>query len=480
MLVNSIRRPTTRIPIPFVGSPSLYPISNKNGEKEKEKQTKSLFRRAIAHFFSRPKSKLDLLKRLISAGIVSYAVFKSPALYLGLNNALSSSLLGITPKANAEGIDLPFTKPFLHKENFDNFVKHTDDFQRIHAAIHQSGIEDSQTLDLDKNGIILDIDDEYRHLIDLLERNKSKVQDKDQLSSYEASLKSLKETRELNKILWGKEGPKIDNINQVGGNCQIVADILGSCFTPENIQRLKSMVRVVDYNLNKKNFYIDCVVYLNGKLVEVKYNELRNWRQIKPKDAPEAPYIIAYAIEKELKNNYVPNPYTPSSAASTLLLRQDYSLLPTFALSDATLIQILRHAPYLIIKFGSYPEPGDYTGRIGGYFTGKTTQTEEEIKSRIRPYHEYVVKEVKFNNGETKVLVTTLNPDHNRYEEVELTIGELRSHMLTISAPNNLLPLFDSKTLQTYLISFALILLIRVGFIKLENLKKKEQPSPTS
>jgi len=235
------------------------------------------------------------------------------------------------------------------------------------------------------------------------------------------------------------------------------------------------LVRVTDFNLDKNNFYISCIVNLNGKFVEVKYNELKNWRGIKPQGAPEAPYIIAYAIEKELKENHLPNPYIPASAASLLLSRQDYSLLPTFALSDQALTRILLEAPNQVIKVGSYPEFVDYYGRITGYFTGEGPRAEEEIESKIKPYHCYAVKNIRYKNDELIITVTTTNPDHQRYEEVDLALNELRANMLTISAPSNLVPYLDSKSIQIYLISLALLLLVRAGFMKLEKSKKKSE-----
>src|SRR3989338_4189390 len=216
----------------------------------------------------------------------------------------------------------------------------------------------------------------------------------------------------LQAHLWGKEGLNINSIKQRRGNCQITASLIASTFTQDGIKKLESMIEVTDYNLDKNNFYVNFIVHINNKDIEVLYRNLIN--NIHTND-PLAPHAIAYAIEKELAENYLPNPggYTALSSA-TFLTNQSYSTLKLSDLSDSSLIEVLQQAPKESIMVG--------TKNIYNY-------SKLPSKNRVDVEHEYAIKSYKYENGQH--LITLLAYE----QEVTLTLEQLRESMLVITAP---------------------------------------------
>lgn len=272
---------------------------------------------------------------------------------------------------------------------------------------------------------------------------------------------------EIKTFLWSKEGLNQNNIIQNGDNCQIIANIRGSTYTDEGLRRLESMIEITDYNLDKRDFYINFNVNINGKKIPVFYHDLITVSPDLSHDSPQAPYILAFAIEKELQENYLPNPsgYTAQSTA-TFLTNKNYSTLFVPAMSDASLIEILKQAPNEIISVGSYPELNDTARTIIDILKTETTLIEQPSKSGVVSEHEYTVKNYKYENG--KHLVTLVAYHDN---EIILTLDEFRKNFVAISAPTKLFNLLDSRGMYTYLISLLLVIALRkaIGSKKIQS-----------
>lgn len=454
-------------------------IKNETPKTEQKKEP-GFLKRAIKHFFSRPKSKLDTLKRILSGIIIGYAVAKTPATWLAMNEAAGTDLLSLTPSANSSLVVQNTNNCF--PIDVDNFVENHPRFNNVQSTIANGNINntDINTLDLDNSRTILDNPSEVNKLIEVLQSRLSLAQETSNKEIILDAIDSLNEINIVSQLLWGNGHVVPQNIYQVRGNCQVTADLIGATFTPENIQQLKSLIQVKGYSPDKttdhgSNYFINSTVNLNGKRIEVPYSELKSWRGATRKNVIEGPYILAYAIEKELANNYTPVPFGPSSSSSTLLTGKNYSMLLLPVLSDESLIQILQQSPNTIIKVGSFPLASDYIGRVKELFGGRSFSSEEPTKSKVIPYHEYAVRSCKFENGRYLITITACNPDYDTTTEVTLTLDELREHMFTITAPRKSFSLVDFETLETYLITLMLLIITRKGINILETKKTKKK-----
>lgn len=262
---------------------------------------------------------------------------------------------------------------------------------------------------------------------------------------------------EIKTFLWGYEGLQQKHIIQNGDNCQIMANIIASTFTEEGLKRLESMIEVTDYNLDQNNFYINFNVNMNGKKIPVSYNDLIISSPRHEKNFPQAQYVLAYAIEKELAENYVPNPsgFTSQSTA-TFFTNKNYSTLFIPVMSDESLIEILKQAPNEIICAGSYPKLNDTTRTIMNILKTDGTRIETLPKNGVISQHEFAVKGYKYENGNHLI---TLVVYHDK--EITLTLDEFRKNIMAITAPTKSFNLIDSKAIWTYLISLTLIIALR-------------------
>lgn len=418
------------------------------------------------HFFSRPKSKLDTLKRIISGVILSYASAKTPATWIALNKLAES--LSLEPKANISQIqnDLP--------NNIDSFVKNCPQFAKVQLAISQEKIsrEELNSLDLNNNGTILDSKEEIEKLIKIFQKKLTLTNEITNNLILIEAINPLNEINTISQLLWGKDGFNTKEILQLGANCQITADIIGNSLTHKNLQRLKSLIQVTAFNPgspNLKDYFIDSIVKLNGKDIHVPFREIVAWRGIRsPANLPEGPYILAYAIEKELKENYTPIPHSLLSASSTLITRSDHTELLLPVLSDKSIIQILKEAPKEVIKLGSYPNLSQYFETIKTLF-GKDGFYETETSNfKIIPNHTYTVKEYRYKDSEHLVTLQATDPENGGITESTLTFDELRQNFISISAPKNFVKPIDYKTLETYLIAVILLIGVRKSISYLE------------
>lgn len=242
---------------------------------------------------------------------------------------------------------------------------------------------------------------------------------------------------EIKTFLYSKNGLNQNNIIQNNGNCQIIAGIMASTFTEAHLRKLESMIEVNDYNLDKQNFYINFTVNINGKKIPVFYKDLVTQNSRPNKNIPQAPYVLAYAVEKELEENYLPNPNGLTAKSTlTFFTNKDYSTLLLPAMSNESLIEVLKQAPNEIVCLGSYP--------VG-----------QPSKSRVTPEHEYAVKSYKYENGNHLITIAASG------EEITLSLDELRKNILTITAPTKSFNLIDSRAMWTYMISLILIIALR-------------------
>lgn len=449
-------------------------------EESKENQSEPGFiKRFLKNFFSLPKNKLDTIHRLLRSILIAYAVAKTPATWVGLNNMTAS--LGYLPKTNVTLQAETRNLDFVPGVDIDNFVENhaSHDLRRI-ISEGTISTEELRTTDLNNSGTILDTTSEINKLIGILEKHVASADKTNNKEILISAINSLNELNILNEILWGSNGLTPEDIYQTKANCQIVADLLSNSLTHENIQRLKSLIQVTSYDPNRDhlnvNYHIDSLVNLNERTVPVPYSELSKWRGARSNGRPEGPYILSYALEKELRENYIPNPYAPSSASATLLTGRNHSILMLPILSDDSIIQILQNAPNSSIKIGSYPLRSDYFGRVKE-LTGIGEYIPEEVtETRIIPYHEYAVKNYEYKNGQHLITLIASNPNIDETTEVTLTLEELRKEMFTITAPNETIKLVDFKTLETYLITLIALVALRKGV----NLFRKKKEAVNS
>ena len=261
---------------------------------------------------------------------------------------------------------------------------------------------------------------------------------------------------ELKPFLWGNEGLNHKNISQYKPKCQIIANIIASTFTEEGVKKLESLIEVTDYNLDKNNFYINFKVYINGKSIPVLYRDLVQNDRLFFKTNPGAPHAIAYAIEKELAESYLPNPSGLTSlSTATFLTEKIYSTLRLSDISDSSLIAILQQAPSEIITLGSYS-----SSSIN--FSENFLRDKSKLESR----HEYAVKSYKYENGQHLIKIYSAN------NEITLTLDELKENIETITAPTNTFKLVDEKTLGVYFLSLIALIALRKAISRLENKKQ--------
>lgn len=268
---------------------------------------------------------------------------------------------------------------------------------------------------------------------------------------------------EVKNFLWDKNGLNQNNVAQYKDDCQIIANIIASTFTEEGLKRLESLIEVRDFNLDKNNFYINFNVNINGKQIPVLYKDLiRNSNHFYKND-PHAPHVLSYAIEKELRENYLPNPdcFTAQSTG-TFITNKNYltQILP--AMSDASLIEILKQAPEEIITVGSYPEDATSRALVGVIALGENrTPTSKIILS-----HKYAVKKYEYKNGQHLITIAASGT------EVTLTLEDLRRNILSISAPSNTFNLFDSQTAEVYLFSLITLIALTKAIDSFQNRKR--------
>jgi len=460
---------------PLVAPPRKKRVDVSAPLTTKKTETTASTSKKFLHWFTF-RSKWQLLKKLTSGAIIAYATAKTPGLWLALDSAVSTDALHVKPQPVATRQIEP--SELAKVIDIDNLVENSDSFPAIYKGTQQVNIsdEDLRSLDFNNTGTILDNSQEIEKLVNILTsrlETTSEIGDKQPIID---AIHALEEAKIINRLLWGDNGLEKSSIYQVDGNCQITAGVIAHSFTPENAQKLKSLVKVTRYKLDKFYNEVDTVVSINGQRMEVSFEKLKNWRGMKPdRNIPEGPYILSYAIEQELAQHYTPNPYgltSPSSA--TLTTSQNHAMIFVPILSDNSLIDIIKNAPDAIVTAGTYPSWKDYFGTVNSMLGGRQYSDEEPKEYNIIPHHEYAIKGYENINGEDLVTLIATNPNKDKLTEVTLTLDEFRSHFMTITAKKDSFSAFDAETLRSYLIAIMLLLVSRNGINYIE--KKKAKP----
>ena len=277
--------------------------------------------------------------------------------------------------------------------------------------------------------------------------------------------------KDLNRILWGENGPNIDQIPQYGSDCQVLPDIINYCLTPKKLEQLKSMVTITDYNLDENDFYINAVVDINGDKVEVSYTDLKSWRkyarELIDKEFPNHTYgpdIVERALVKKLDSIGHGVPHTKSSIPSTVFTGQKHSFVYLNTLSDDHLASILKSAPGATIKLSTFPNKDDYMNRLSenSGFGGIASYNEapEVDNNGILSNHCYLGEGHEERDGETFYKLRSFNPNTNKSITLERTLEELRSEMMGVSAPSELIKPIDSNSMRNISIGALFILLV--------------------
>ena len=251
-----------------------------------------------------------------------------------------------------------------------------------------------------------------------------------------------------------------------------MANIIASTFTEEGLKRLESLIEVKDFSLDKNNSYINFTVNINGKQIPVSYSDLINSSRSFNSTDPHAPHILSCAIEKELKENYLPNPdYFTALSTATFITNKSYSTMLLPVLSDDSLIEILKQAPDEVITIGSYPELDTFSRVLFDVIKAESVRTGNPLKFGIFPSHEYAVKRYEYKNGQHLITVSASET------EVTLTLENLRKSMLTLTAPSKTFNFFDRRTGEVYLFSLITLIAMTKAINSFQNRKSVKHPA---
>lgn len=234
-----------------------------------------------------------------------------------------------------------------HQYPYDNFIQNFDSFKSIHEAITIANIN-PYSLDLNGSGFILDTKEEINELITRLEvakRNSSSY-----TNEFETAILDLRNINYLSQLIWGKDGPKADNILQMGEpTCQGASALRGLFLTEESIQATKGSVRITSYDLTPgESFHINTSIRINGADVEIPFAELKTSQSAagftpsRSDDGSLFTGIFSLGLKKSSPDS-IPN-FWPSSSP-ILLTGKNYSTVPIVIFSDNELDDILSSAP---------------------------------------------------------------------------------------------------------------------------------------
>ncbi|GEM_PF-6622700 len=441
-----------------------------NKKPVKKELEPSYVKNAFKHFFL-PTSKSDSLKRVLNGVILTFAILKASPFWMALNKTAQE--MDISPKPVVASV----TEALPHHPEIDNFITNhinPNDLDFILGLINKTEKND---IDLNKNGIILDTEEEINELIKLIEGKLTDPSIKEQLRDLEPILTKAAKAQHC---LWSNR-PDPMSISQNGPNCQATSTIIGLCLTDSNIQKLKKLVTITDYELDPKNFHINAKVNINGENIEVIYNDFNKWRRIGSPLLKEyypnyslGPDFVAYALEQKMKKDHIPMPSSIPSSTDTLLTKEDFYAYPVMFLSDRELIRILGSAPENLITTGSSPDLLTYGTKIG---LCKDQNEGLPTPSAIMSNHAYAVKGIKIKNGEHIITLLCTDPNQNKVQILDLNLQEFRQSMISISANKNIFSDYNKEEIISTLVFSALLLLLVRQAINKYELKKKLKAS---
>ncbi len=307
-------------------------------------------------------------------------------------NTIAQDILHIAPKPSN---NKPTSNFEIDGHRYDAFFANHKDFNDIINTMKKVGI-DHDELDINKDGIRLNDVEEIQKLKQRLTTEQIKTTDDKTRADITSAIKKLNKIDILNKLIFGKYG--IDSESFYQGelpNCQIMAAIKGLSFTQENMQELKSMIKVTSYSLDKKNLHIDTVVNIDGTDVYIPFSKLLQW--VSPKDF-DSSYstdgsllvpILASAIQ-EVVEEYDRVPNIVPSSSPILATGKDYLAMATVALSDEDLKEILSQAPQKLITVGTYIDVSSLDEAV--------KRLADELAERFKKRNSPVISEEKLNN----------------------------------------------------------------------------------
>ncbi|GEM_PF-2545368 len=274
---------------------------------------------------------------------VGTALVFTPGGWKGVNNLLQTA--GYVP--------IPAMERSINENKYgypyDSFVQNFNSFSEIHEAIKDANIN-PRTLDLNNNGYILDTKEEINELISRLENARRSTSNQSNAYIFEGAISKLRDINHISQLIWGVNGPKADNISQMGEpTCQTMSALKGLFLTDQGTQSTKGTLRVTKYNLTPgKDFHIDTTVRINGTDVDIPFNELTvaqspaGYTPSQSTDNSLYTGILSLAVKKSSTDS-IPNMWPSSSLV--LLTGREYSTVPIIVFSDSELDDILSNAP---------------------------------------------------------------------------------------------------------------------------------------
>ncbi len=474
--------------IPKIPSDDAFEYDKDHTDKPKSKQT---FRKIL-------NGVLGFTGAAVSAGVLSYAVFKIPFTYKSLNEFIRLTGSHPIPQMQKELVENIDGVPV------DSFVGNYRGYENVQKAIQDSKIKVSD-LDFNKNKILFDNKEEIAQLIvRLKELDENK---------YKNEIKLLNEINTTSQLIWGVSGPHPYNtIQGTRPNCQIMGAIQGQFLTEENVQNLKGKIQVTNFKSQGKDSRIDFRVNLNGQVVQVSFEDLVKWMSdnnespSRSRDGALSVPVLTYAIEKSV-GRYIPPPSPYPSAPPTIISGQNYCHIFTTLLSDEDLIEVLSKAPKTPVFLGTLQEDSkglpeqiinkirerfsnpdikaddnencefknkddnfsllqadffvnDFKNQVKGIQSGTLIDTSQTVRykspnSRILGNHIYTVKDIKKINGE---YITTIIDSHGT--ECDIKLDELRKRADIVISLSENIPNIGKEGLQTILWAALAVFLI--------------------
>ncbi len=416
-------------------------------KKEEVKSSKSKTNdTSISYFFSRPSGILDWFKRLSRGAVIALSAALTPPLYIA-GNEIASRLDLIPSGTINRNFEAPKHLMNQNHERFliDGFANNFNGFNKVLALLNEEQI-DLSLLDGNTNRTLFDNSSDFDKLIEILSTRLKESPVTDKAEKYKEAIKTLNDCKVLYEIVWGRNSLAPNTIYQYDNECNITAAVIGASLNDKNTNRfLKSNVRILEYDLNRKEPIISFGVNINGKTIRVHHSEINLFSENNKFKAPLGPITITVAIAKELEANYTPNPQNPLCASNTLLTGESYYNIPVRSLSQQSLIEMIKNAPNTLITVGTYPRINEYTGNESTRFASMT-------ESGLLRAHAYTIKGWKEENGVFKVILK------DSADEKELTIDQFQNELLYIAAPSRMVPFIDQRTLLLLSASMSYIL----------------------
>ncbi|MBI3591136.1 MAG: hypothetical protein HY094_07175 [Candidatus Melainabacteria bacterium] len=358
---------------------------------------------------------------------LGYATFTAIALIFTTEGNLTVNRLAQALKYVPKPNKVTNANPEINGYSIDAFFKNQDGFPYIEKAIRELNLNIKE-FDTNKDGIALSTRQERQKLREEFINSKQTTTNQEIKNNIDLALKHLNTIDVLDQIVFGINGIDPEKYSQGGlQNCEILAAIKGLSFTPEYIQELKSMIKITDYSLEKKQF-LNIDVNIDGRKIPVPFTKLSQWMSPRDFDASRATdgslafSILAYASE-EAGNKYDRVPHMLQSTSPILLTGKDYVTVLTWSLDDDDLRHILSQAPQKLITVGSYIRKEDFTLATlsrelqNKYYRlppaisdEKVERFQELIKQKIEEIITRQIEPTQKNQSESSSLPKALNP----------------------------------------------------------------------